>query len=110
MREHAHTRSSFQGAVVSPQGAAAVAHVGIAPPRGVPVVSLSRDCRPVPGGGGNAGSYFFVWYYVDDGILVAFRWWPDGRRCLRAVQSLASDYFRLLGKRGVSDSPLLFTS
>ena len=91
--EHAHTRSTFQGAVVSPQGAAAVVHVGIAPPRGVPVVSLPRDCRPVPGVGGNAGSYFFVRYYVDDGILVQLQWWPDGRRCLRAVQSLASDYF-----------------
>ena len=60
---------------------------------GVPVVSLPRDCRPVPGAGGNAGSYFFVRYYVDDGILVELQWWPDGRRCLRAVQSLASDYF-----------------
>ena len=39
--EYAHTRFTFQSAVVSPQGAAAVAHVGIAPPRGVP-----RDCRP----------------------------------------------------------------
>ena len=60
--EHAHTRSTFQGAVVSPQGAAAVAHVGIAPSRGVPVVSLPRDCRPVPGVGGNAGSYFCLLY------------------------------------------------
>ena len=80
--EHAHTRSTFQGAVVSPQGAAAVAHVGIAPPRGVPVVSLPRDCRPVPGTGGNAGSCFFVLYYVDDSILVECQWWPDGRRLL----------------------------
>ena len=46
-------------------------------------------------------------YYVDDGILVGVQWWPDGRRCLRAVQSLASDHFRLLGERGVSDPPLL---
>ena len=108
--EYAHTRSTFQSAVVSPQGAAAVAHVGITPPRGVPVVSLPRDCRPVPGTGGNAGSCFSVRYYVDDGILVEFQWWPDGRRCLRAVQSLASDHFRLLGERGVSDPPLLSTS
>ena len=49
-------------------------------------------------------------YYVDDGILVELQWWPDGRRCLRAVQSLASDHFRLLGERGVSDPPLLSTS
>ena len=74
------------------------------------MVSLPRDCRPVPGVGGIAGSYFFVRYYVDDGILVEFQWWPDGRRCMRAVQSLASDHFRLLGARGVSDPPLSSTS
>ena len=49
-------------------------------------------------------------YNVDDGILVECQWWPDGRPCLRAVQSLASDHFRLLGERGVSDPPLLSTS
>ena len=46
-------------------------------------------------------------YYVDDGILVEVQWWPDGRRCLRAVQSLASGHFRLLGECGVPDPPLL---
>ena len=46
-------------------------------------------------------------YYVDDGIVVEVQWWPDGHRCLRAVQSLASEYFRLLGERGVADPPLL---
>ena len=75
---------------MSPEGAAAVAHVGIAPPLGVPVVSLPRDCRPVPGTGGNAGSCFFVQYYVDDGILVELQWWPDGRPCLRAVFVIAA--------------------
>ena len=43
----------------------------------------------------------------DGRILVELQWWPDGRRCQRAVQSLASDHFRLLGERGVSDPPLL---
>ena len=105
--EHAHTHSMFQGADVSPKGAAAVAHVEISPPRGVPVVSIPGDCGPVSGSGGNAGNYFFVRYYVDDGILFELQWWPDGRRCLRAVQSLASDHFCLLGERGVSDPPLL---
>ena len=105
--EHAHTHSTFQDAVVSPQGVAAVEHVELAPSRGVPVESLPRDCRPVPGRGGITGSYFFVRYYADDGILVEVQWWPDGRRCLPAVQSLASDHFRLLGERGVSDPPLL---
>ena len=70
-------------------------------------MSLPRDCQPVPGVGGNTGSYFFARYYVDDGILVEVQWWPDGRRCMRAVQSLASDHFRLLGERGASDPPLL---
>ena len=60
--------------------------------------------------GGNTGGYFFVRYYVDDGILVEVQWWPDGRRCLRAVQSLTSDHFRLLGEREVSDPPLLSAS
>ena len=34
---------------------------------------------------------FFERYYVDEGILVELQWWPDGHRCQRAVQSLASD-------------------
>ena len=68
---------------------------------------LRGDCQPVPGTGGNTGSFFFVRYYVDDGILVELQWWPDGRRCQRAVQSLASDHFRLLGESGASDPPLL---
>ena len=35
------------------------------------------------------------------------QWQSDGRRCLRAVQSLVSDHFRLLGERDVFDAPLL---
>ena len=89
------------------QGAAAVEHVCLVPSRGSPVASLPRDCKLVPGVGDNTGSFFFVRYCVDDDILVEVQWWPDGRRCLRAVQSLASDYFRLLGNRGASDPPLL---
>ena len=106
--EHAHTHSTNQDAVVSPQGAAAVEHVELAPSRGVPVWSLPRDdCRPVPGRGGNTGSYFFARYYVDDRILVEVQRWPDGRRCLRAVQSISSDHLRLFGERGVSGPPRL---
>ena len=108
--EHAHALSTFQDGAVSPQGAAAVEHVRLAPPRGGSVTSLPRDCRTVSGSGGYAGSRFFVRYYVDDGILVEVQWWPDGRRCMRAVQSLASDHFRLLGVRGASDPPLLSAS
>ena len=40
-------------------------------------------------------------------VAVEVQWWPDGRRCQRAVQSLASDHFRLLGERWISDPPLL---
>ena len=70
--EHAHTHSTFQGADVFQKGAAAVAHVGIPPPREVPVVSAPGDCGPVSGSGGNDGNYFFLRYYVDDGILIEF--------------------------------------
>ena len=108
--EHAHTHSTFQNVAVSPQGAAAVKHVRLAPPRGASVTPLPRDCRTVSGSGGSAGSRFFVRYYVDDGIRVEIQWWPDGRRYMRAVQPLASDQFRLLGVRGASDPPLLSAS
>ena len=108
--EHAHTHSTFQDAAVSPQGAAAVERVQLSPLRGGSVRSLPRDCRPISGSNGYAGSYFFVRYYVDDGILIEVQWWPDGRRCMRAVQSLASDHFRLLGVRGAFDPPLLSAS
>ena len=91
--EHSHTHSTFQDAAVSPQGAAAVEHVRLAPPRGSSVASLPHDCQTVSGGGGYAGSRFFVRYYVDNGILVEVQWWPDGRRCMRSVQSLMSDHF-----------------
>ena len=95
--EHFHTHSTFQDAAVSPQGAAAVEHVRLAPRRGGSVSSLPRDRRTVSGSGGYAESRFFARYYVDDGILVEVQWWPDGRRCMRAVQPLASVHYSLLG-------------
>jgi len=104
--EHSHTHTSFQTASVLPEGAKAVDHVRIVPPD-VSAVSLPRDCEPVVMDGGFAGSEFFVRYYVDDGVLVEARFFRDGRRCLRAVQSLASDHFRLLGSRGPHDPPLI---
>ena len=61
----------------------------------------------MPGTGGNTGSWRFGQYYVDDCILVELQWWPDGRRCQRVVQSLASNHFRLLGEGGVYDLPLI---
>lgn len=71
------------------KGAAGVAHVEYAPPKEIAVVPLPRDFQPVPGVGGNTGSDFFLRYYVDDSIIVELQWWPDGRRCRRALQSLA---------------------
>ena len=76
---------------------------------GFQFASIPGDIGPVSGSGGNAGNNNFVRYYLQDGILVELQWSPDGRRCLRAVQSLASEYFRLLGERGVSD-PLLMSA
>ena len=85
--EHVHTHSTFQDLAVSPQGAAAVEHVRHAPLRRGSVRSLPRNCRPVSGSDGYAGSCFFVRYYVDDGILAEVQWWPDGRRSMRAARS-----------------------
>ena len=106
--EHSHTHSTFQDAAVSRGGCRQTC--APCPAVGDSVTSFPRDCRTVPGSGGYAGSRFFVRYYVDDGILVEVQWWPDGRRCMRAVKSLASDHFRLLGVRGASDPPLLSAS
>ena len=102
MLEYDHSHSTFQDVAVSPQGAAAVEHVRLAPAWGGSVRPLPRDCRPVSGSGGYAGSFVLVRCYEDDGILVEVQWWPDGCRCVRAVQSLASGDLRLLGVRGAS--------
>ena len=104
--EHSHTHTTFQTASVSPVGAESVKHVKLVPPS-VPATPLPRDCATLVMDGGFAGSAFFVRYYVDDGVLVEARFFRDGRRCLRAVQSIASDHFRLLGTRGPKDPPLL---
>ena len=105
--EHAHTHTTFQHAEVTAHGAAAVDHVTVVPPRGGRAAALPRDCVRIQDVGGETGSEFFVRYYVDDGILVEIQWFPDGRRCIRAIQSLASDHFRLLGVRGPDDPALL---
>ena len=43
---------------------------------------------------------------MDDSIVAEIQWFQDGGRCTRALLPLASDGFRLLGKRG-SDDPLI---
>lgn len=106
--EHSHTHTTFQEASVSPAGAAAVQHVQVvSPPDEITAVPLPVDCQTIVGDGAFAGCPFFVRYYVDDGVLIEGRFFADGRRCLRAVRSLATDHFRLLGERGPADPPLL---
>ena len=68
---------------------------------------IPSDCECVPVSGGDASDPFFVRFYVDDGILVKVRFFQGGRRLRRAIESLASDPFRLLGPRGPRDLPLL---
>ena len=52
-------------------------------------MSIPSDCERVPGNGGDAGDPFFVRFYVDDGILVEVRFFQDGRKLRRAMESLA---------------------
>lgn len=109
--EHSHNHTTFNSAVISPEGASAVQHVRVVPPSaGSRVVPARSDCHTISSTGGFAGSPFFVRYYVDDGILTEGRFFSDGRRCLRAVRSLASGHFRLLGSRGPDHPPLLSSS
>ena len=109
--EHSHTHTSYQDATVTDEGVAAVQHVKVIPSAAAgPAVPVPPDCLPIVGEGGYAGSRFFVRYYVDDGVLIEVRFFEDGRRCLKAIQSIASDHFRLLGVRGPSDPPLLAKS
>ena len=105
--EQAHTHSTFQDAAVFLQGAAAVERVRLALSRGGSIWSFPRDCRTVCDSGRYAGNRVFVRYYVYDGIFVEVQWWPDDHRCMRAVQSLASDLVRSLAVRGASDPGLL---
>lgn len=105
--EHSHNQTTFRDASVCDQGRAAVAHVSVDAEAGRETMSIPSDCERVSGAGGNAGDQFFVRFYVDDGILVEVRFFQDGRRLRRAIESLASDHFRLLGPRGSGDPPLL---
>ena len=52
-------------------------------------MSIPSDCERVPGNGGHAGDPFFVRFYVDDGILVEVRFFQDGCKLRRAMESLA---------------------
>ena len=105
--EHAHNRTSFQNAVVTPEGCAATSHVQIIPPRSHEVrAQLPPDCVYPPDRGGGIRDPFWVSTYVDDALFVEVESVFEGRRCLRASQSFASDSFRLLGSRTHGEPPL----
>ena len=91
-----------------PEGAAAVYNVKlVSPPDGSSAVPLPHDCQQIVDAGGIVGYSFFVRYHVDDGLLLEGRFCSDGRRCSRAMQSIGSDYFRLLDSRDQNKPPLL---
>ena len=58
---------------------------------------IPLHCERVPANGGDSGDPFFVRFYVDDGNTVEVRFFQDGCRLRRAMESLAADYFQLLG-------------
>ena len=70
-------------------------------------MSIPSDSERVPGNGGDAGDPFVVRFYVHDSILAEVRFFQDGRRLRRMIESLALDHLRLLGPRGPQDPPLL---
>ena len=105
--EHAHGSTSFDDAVVTPQGLAATPHIRVdIPAAGETPVQLPPECRVPPGQGGATGT-FWARSYVDDTIGVESLVCARGSRCLRASASLASDHFRLFGSRLPTDPPLL---
>ena len=90
------------------KGNTATQHVAVNTPRATDRPPPFPSACRLPGGqGGGRWGRFFVRYYVDDGILVEVQWWSDGRRCRRASASLASNHFRLFGKRSPRDPSLL---
>ena len=76
-----------------------------APSHDQETMPIPSDFERVPGNGCDAGDPFFVRFYVDDGILVDARFFQDRRRLRRAIESVASDPFRLLGPRGPRPPP-----
>ena len=69
--EQSHTRTTFQSASISLEGAAAVQHVKLVPPRdGSSVVPLPCDGQQTTGACGFASSSFLIRYCVDDGVLI----------------------------------------
>jgi len=107
--EHSHNHTTFQNAVVNPEGLAAASHVRVVPPHASEVRAAmpSNGVFP-PGSGGGIRDPFLVSTYVDDALLAEVEG-PclEGRRCLRATRSFLSDSFRLFGTR-TDGEPALF--
>ena len=104
--EHAHGSTSFNDAVVTPQGLAATRHVRVdIPAAGEAPVQLPPECRVPSGQGGGTTGTFWVRSYVDHTIGVEYLVCARGSRCLRASASLASDHFPLFGPRLPTDPP-----
>ena len=70
-------------------------------------MSIPSDCERVLGNGGDAGDPFVVRFYVDDSILVGARFFQDGRRLRRMIESLALNHLQLLDPRGPRDPPFV---
>ena len=106
--EHAHDSTSFDDAVVAPQGLTATRHVrGDITAAGEALMPLPPECRVPSGQGGGVTGTFWARSYVDDTIGVEPLVCARGSRRLRASASLASDHFRLFGPRLPTDPPLL---
>ena len=88
-------------------GREAIQHVVVTPSRESRAAALPPGYVAPPRRGGSADYFFFVRFYVDDGVSVEVQCYPSGDRCLCASASLASDHFRSFGYRAPTAPPLL---
>ncbi|CAB1102718.1 unnamed protein product [Ectocarpus sp. CCAP 1310/34] len=105
--EHAHNNTTVTSAVITSEGRDATSHVCVEPRREnevrgrlPPEYVFPRDS------GGMIRNNFWVRTYVDDALFVELESFLEGRRCLRATRSFASDSFRLFGTRNSGEPPL----
>ena len=105
--QHAHTRTNIRNALITAEGRQATSHVRVEPPReGEVQAELPPDDVYPPGVGGRMSDMFWAETFVDDAIVVEVESPLEGRRCLRASRSYASDCFRGLGSRQAREPPL----
>ena len=105
--EHAHNNTTFSDAEVTAEGIEATRHVRVEPAREADVHAKSPpSCLIPPGQEGGFRSKYYVRIFVDDALFVELESPMRGRRCIRALQSFASNSFRLFGSRNGGESPL----